>query len=115
MMQFTDDKPIWRQIYELIAQRILSGEWQELERIVSVRDLASEVGVNPITVMRSDEKLESVGIIFNRRGIGFYVSEGAKSSIKRLGREKFMNEELPELRERLQLLDLEVEVKDIEK
>lgn len=115
MMQFTDDKPIWRQIYELIAQRILSGEWQELERIVSVRDLASEVGVNPNTVMRSYEKLESVGIIFNRRGIGFYVSEGAKSSIKRLEREKFMNEELPKLRERLLLLDLEVEVKDIEK
>lgn len=115
MMQFTDDKPIWRQIYELIAQRILSGEWQELERIVSVRDLASEVGVNPNTVMRSYEKLESVGIIFNRRGIGFYVSEGAKSSIKRLEREKFMNEELPKLRERLHLLDLEVEVKDIEK
>ena len=48
MMQFSDDKPIWRQIYELIAMRILSGEWREQERIVSVREMAQEVGVNPI-------------------------------------------------------------------
>ena len=82
MMQFSEDKPIWRQIYELIATRILSGEWQEAERIVSVRELAAEVGVNPNTVMRSYEKLEGDGIIFNRRGIGFFVSEGAKGHIK---------------------------------
>lgn len=86
MMQFSDDKPIWRQIYELIAMRILSEEWIETERIVSVRELAAEVGVNPNTVMRSYERLESDGIIFNRRGIGFFVSEGAKAHIKELER-----------------------------
>ena len=111
MMQFSEDKPIWRQIYELIATRILSGEWQEAERIVSVRELAAEVGVNPNTVMRSYEKLEGDGIIFNRRGIGFCVSEGAKGHIKELERQKFMEEELPKLQERLSLLDIAIEVK----
>lgn len=111
MMQFSEDKPIWRQIYELIATRILSGEWQEAERIVSVRELAAEVGVNPNTVMRSYEKLEGDGIIFNRRGIGFFVSEGAKGHIKELERQKFMEEELPKLQERLSLLDIAIEVK----
>ena len=111
MMQFSEDKPIWRQIYELIAMRILSGEWLEGERIVSVRELAAEVGVNPNTVMRSYEKLDGDGIIFNRRGIGYFVAEGAKADIKQLERQKFIDEELPKLRERLALLELTIEVK----
>lgn len=110
-MQFSEDKPIWRQIYELIAMRILSGEWMESERIVSVRELAAEVGVNPNTVMRSYEKLDSDGIIFNRRGIGYFVAEGAKEHIKQLERQKFIDEELPKLRERLALLGLTINVK----
>ena len=109
-MQFNEEKPIWRQIYELIAMRILSGEWPEMERIISVREMAQMVGVNPNTVMRSYERLEADGIIFNRRGIGFYVAEGAKEHIKQLERKKFMDEELPKLRERLVFLGLSIDV-----
>jgi DNA-binding transcriptional regulator YhcF (GntR family) len=111
MMQFSDDKPIWRQIYELIAMRILSDEWPEGSRIVSVRELAQEVGVNPNTVMRSYERLDGDGIIFNRRGIGFFVSEGAKEHIREIERRKFLDEELPKLSERLELLGLSIEIK----
>lgn len=114
-MNFSDDKPIWRQIYELIAMRVLSTEWAEGSRIVSVRELASEVGVNPNTVMRSYENLERDGIIFNRRGIGFFVSEGAVEHIRNLERQKFMDEELPKLQERLSLLGLTLEVKSSKK
>jgi DNA-binding transcriptional regulator YhcF (GntR family) len=113
MMQFSDDKPIWRQIYELIAMRILSDEWPEGSRIVSVRELAQEVGVNPNTVMRSYERLDGDGIIFNRRGIGFFVSEGAKEHIREIERRKFLDEELPKLSERLNLLGLTIEVKSV--
>lgn len=110
MMQFTDERPIWRQIYELIAMRILSGEWCEGERVVSVREMAATVGVNPNTVMRSYERLEVDGIIFNRRGIGFFVAEGAKDHIKQLERKKFMDEELPKLKERLSHIGLTIDV-----
>lgn len=110
MMQFSEEKPIWRQIYELIAMRVLSGEWAEGERVMSVREMAASVGVNPNTVMRSYERLEADGVIFNRRGIGFFVSEGAKEHIRQLERQKFMDEELPKLRERLQLLGLTIDV-----
>ena len=110
MMQFSEEKPIWRQIYELIAMRVLSGEWAEGERVMSVREMAASVGVNPNTVMRSYERLEVDGVIFNRRGIGFFVSEGAKEHIRQLERQKFMDEELPKLRERLQLLGLTIDV-----
>ena len=111
MIQFTEERPIWRQIYELIAMRVLSGEWCEDERIMSVREMAAHVGVNPNTVMRSYDKLESDGIIFNRRGIGFFVSVGAKDHIKQLERKKFMDEELPKLRERLGHIGLTIEVR----
>ena len=111
MIQFTEEKPIWRQIYELIAMRILSGEWRESERIMSVREMAASVGVNPNTVMRSYENLERDGIIFNRRGIGFFVAEGAVEHLRNIERQKFVDEELPKLRERLKLLGLEIEVK----
>ena len=110
-MQFSEEKPIWRQIYELIAMRILSGEWRENERIMSVREMAASVGVNPNTVMRSYERLEADGIIYNRRGVGFFVSEGARDHIKQLERKKFMDEELPKLRERLSLIGLSIEVR----
>lgn len=109
-MQFNDEKPIWRQIYELIAMHILSGEWPEQERIVSVREMAASVGVNPNTVMRSYERLEADGIIFNRRGIGFFVAPGAKDHIKQLERKKFMDEEFPRLKERLELIGLSIDV-----
>lgn len=111
MMQFSEEKPIWRQIYELIAMRILSGEWREGERVMSVREMAASVGVNPNTVMRSYERLEADGIIYNRRGVGFFVSEGARDHIKQLERKKFMDEELPKLRERLALIGLSIEVR----
>lgn len=110
-MQFNEEKPIWRQIYELIAKRILSGEWPEGERIVSVREMAASVGVNPNTVMRSYEHLEADGVIFNRRGIGFFVAEGARERMCAIERKKFIDEELPKLRERLLLLGLIIEVK----
>lgn len=114
-MQFNEEKPIWRQIYELIAMRILSGEWPEEERIVSVREMAATVGVNPNTVMRSYERLEADGIIFNRRGIGFFVASGAKDHIKQLERKKFMDEELPKLRERLGHIGLTIDVRVAER
>ena len=73
------------------------------------------MGVNPNTVMRSYENLERDGIIFNRRGIGFFVSEGAVEHIRNLERQKFMEEELPKLQERLSLLGLTLEVKSSKK
>ena len=73
--------------------------------------MAANVGVNPNTVMRSYERLEADGIIYNRRGVGFFVSEGAKDHIKQLERKKFMDDELPKLRERLALIGLSIEVR----
>ena len=109
MIEFNEEKPIWRQIYDLVCTRILSGEWSEQSRIVSVRELAADVGVNPNTVMRSYEKLEGDRIIYNRRGIGFFVSEGARGHILEIERTEFLTGELPAMVERMRLLGITLE------
>ena len=108
-MNFSDDKPIWRQIYELIAMRVLSTEWAEGSRIVSVRELASEVGVNPNTVMRSYELLQNKNIIVSIRGIGFSINENAKEIILEDQKRHFIEEELPDIVKKLKMFGISIE------
>ena len=89
-MEFDSNKPIFLQIYDSICERILSGEFAEGSRILSVRDFGAEIGVNPNTVMRSYERLTSDGIIFNKRGIGYFISEGARETVLEKMREDFL-------------------------
>ena len=114
-MEYNEHKPIYLQNVDLMQEKIVRGEWPEEERIVSVREMAATGGVNPNTVMRSYERLEADGIIFNRRGIGFFVASGAKDHIKQLERKKFMDEELPKLRERLGHIGLTIDVRVAER
>lgn len=76
-MQFNDTQPIWLQIYDYACRAILAGRWTEQARIPSVRELAVTLEVNPNTVMRAYDKLETDGVIITRRGMGFFVTEGA--------------------------------------
>lgn len=109
-MEFDSNKPIFLQIYDSICERILSGEWPEGSRILSVRDLGAEIGVNPNTVMRSYERLTSDGIIFNKRGIGYFISEGARDKVLEKMREDFLQNELPGLLKKIRLLGISPEV-----
>jgi DNA-binding transcriptional regulator YhcF (GntR family) len=85
------------QIYELILSRIASSEWAEEQRIPSVRELGATLVVNPNTVMRTYERLTDEGLIFNRRGIGYFVAEGAKNRAAAIAQERFISEQLPSL------------------
>ena len=85
------------QIYELILSRIASSEWAEEQRIPSVRELGATLVVNPNTVMRTYERLTDENLIFNRRGIGYFVAEGAKNRAAAIARERFISEQLPSL------------------
>lgn len=71
LMQFNDTQPIWLQIYDYACRAILAGRWTEQARIPSVRELAVTLEVNPNTVMRAYDKLETDGVIITRRGMGF--------------------------------------------
>ncbi len=106
-MDFSSNKPIYLQICDSICERILSGETRPGERILSVRELGAELGVNPNTVMRSYEKLTSDGVIFNRRGIGYFVSDDAPGLVLKAQRRDFLDNELPLILKRMRLLGLD--------
>jgi len=110
-MEFNDKQAIYLQIVEYIYDRILTNEWQEEERIPSVRDLAVELQVNPNTVMRAYELLQTMEIIVNKRGIGNFLSINAKSVIISNRRNHFIENELPVIFRNMNLLG--VSIKDL--
>jgi GntR family transcriptional regulator len=103
-MQFREHQAIYLQIADLVRDKILTGQWAPGEKILSVRDLGMEVQVNPNTVVRSYEILEQQNVIFNRRGLGFFVSEDAVLRIRAMRRERFLSNDLPELIRTMHLL-----------
>lgn len=94
-MQFKENQTIYLQIAERISDEILLGHYAIGARIPSVREYAALVEVNANTVMRSYEFLQTQGIIFNKRGIGFFVSPDAKIKIREYRRNEFLKNELP--------------------
>lgn len=108
-MNFKESKPIYLQIADRIMDEILQGIYPEEARIPSVREYAATVEVNANTVVRSYDYLQTQEIIFNRRGIGYFVSNGAKNAILTLRRKVFLDEELPEMFRKIRMLDIPIE------
>ncbi len=104
-MEFDSNKSIYLQICDTICENILSGELAPDSRIPSVREYGADIGVNPNTVMRSYEKLTSEGIIYNRRGIGYFISPDAKEIVLQSHRN-----ELPKIIKRMKLLGIDPSV-----
>ena len=89
-MNFKESKAIYLQIADRICDEVLLGQYQEEERIPSVREYAAVVEVNANTVMRSYDYLQTQGVIYNKRGIGYFVSVGARKLILSLRKEYFL-------------------------
>lgn len=96
-MDFNKHQPIYIQISEYIYENILLGKWKEKERISSVRELSMNLLVNPNTVMRAYTYLQKEGILFNQRGIGYFIAENATSKIKDLKKTHFIDVDLPDV------------------
>lgn len=108
-MDFKDNKPIYLQIAALIAERIASKQWVEGERIPSVRDLGSELGVNPNTCMRAYELLTREGVVANSRGIGYSVCDGGRTRVLEMSRTEFLEQTLPEIFSQMRALGITIE------
>ena len=93
-MDFKNYKAIYLQIADRICDEILLGTYGEEERIPSVREYASVVEVNANTAMRAFDYLQSLKVIYNKRGIGYFVAVGAKGAILKLRKEMFLKDEL---------------------
>ncbi|MBI9103368.1 MAG: GntR family transcriptional regulator [Spirochaetales bacterium] len=113
-MEFKDKKGIYLQIAENLMDRFLedvSGEFSsndsdEDPRIPSIRETAEDLGVNPNTVMRSYSFLQELGIIYNRRGIGFFLSADGRKKAVNWKKDEFIRVELPEVFKTMRLLDM---------
>lgn len=90
-----------------LQKKILSGELKADDGIPSVREYGASIGVNPNTVMRTYEKLTNEGIIYNKRGIGYFIGERAKDIVLENNRKEFLEVELPAFLKKMELLGLD--------
>ena len=112
-MEFRESQAIYLQIAEYVCERILTRRWKEGDRILSIRELSVAIEVNPNTVLRAYSYLQDIGIIHNKRGIGYFVSAEAFGKTMELMRNRFINAELPHLFRTMELLELSC--RDLEK
>ncbi len=104
--RWNDSSPIYQQLADRLAVQLLDGQPPEGQAMPSVRALASQYLINPLTVSRALQALVDNGLVEARRGLGMYVREGARTRLLRSEREQFLQEEWPALRAKLKRLGL---------
>ena len=108
-MQFRESQAIYLQIADYVCEKVLLLEWKSGERIPSVRELAMQLEVNPNTVMRTFEFLQHLSIIYNQRGIGYFLSENAIEHAIEYRKKEFTEKDLPSIFRNMFLLGIEPE------
>lgn len=112
-MIFNNDKAIYMQMADRLCDEIISGQYHDDERIPSVREYAVLLQVNINTAMKAYDQLSRDEVIYNKRGIGYFVKTGAKQKILTDRRTEFMEQQLPQLFRSMRLLG--IDIKDVEK
>lgn len=108
-MIFTNDKAIFIQMADRLCDEILAGKYKDDDRIPSVREYAVMLEVNANTAVKAYDELSRANIIYNKRGLGYFVTPGAKKQILNERKQEFMKERLPELFRQMQLLGITLE------
>jgi GntR family transcriptional regulator len=101
-----DARPIYLQIRDLIVGGILDGHYKPGDPVPSVRALAAERNVNPLTVSKAYQELQNAGLIAARRGLGVYVEPGAPEAVAKAERQAFLNDQWPRIRHHIERLGL---------
>lgn len=102
-----DDQPIYRQIRDRVIASILDGSLKEGEPLPSVRTVAVDLQVNPLTVSKAYQELADDGLVERRRGLGMFVVEGCRARLGTSEREQFLNEEWPLIAARIVRLNID--------
>jgi len=108
-MEFNSNKAIYLQIVEHVCEQIMLKVWPVEEKLPSVRELAVQLEVNPNTVMRAYDFLQQKEIIYNKRGIGLFVSADALRAVKSYRKSVFLEDELPQMLRNMYLLNISLE------
>lgn len=104
--EWNDRQPIYRQIRDRVAAMILDDVLKEGEALPSVRNVAAEYRVNPLTVLKGYQQLVDEGVVEARRGLGMFINPGAHALLMRGEREKFLGEEWPRIHQTIERLGL---------
>ena len=107
--QWDDSQPIYRQLRDRVVAMILEGVLKEGDPLPSVRSVAAEYRVNPLTVMKGYQQLVDEDLVEARRGLGMFVKDGAAKVLLQGEREKFLTEEWPRVRDTIDRLGLSAE------
>ena len=108
-MVWSDNTPIYRQLRDRVVAMILDGVLKQGDALPSVRQVAADFQINPITVSKAYQELVDENLVEKRRGLGLYVTEGARGALLKSERERFLNEEWPSLFARLERMGLDLE------
>ena len=108
-IQWSDGAPIYRQLKERVIAMMLDGILKPGDALPSVRQVAAEYQLNPITVSKAYQELVDDNLVEKRRGIGMYVTEGASEKLLASERERFMREEWPAVLERIRRLGIDLD------
>jgi GntR family transcriptional regulator len=103
---WNDSTPIYRQLRDRVVAMILDGVLKQGDALPSVRQVAADFQINPITVSKAYQELVDENLVEKRRGLGMYVTEGARGALMKSERDRFLTEEWPALYERLTRLGL---------
>ena len=106
---WNDNVSIYRQLRERVVAMILDGALHEGDALPSVRQVAADYQINPLTVSKAYQELVDEQLVEKRRGLGMFVTEGAHSALLKSEREYFLREEWPRLRARIERMGLDVE------
>jgi GntR family transcriptional regulator len=107
--EWNDNQPIYRQLRDRVVAMILDGVLKEGDPLPSVRNVATEYRVNPLTVLKGYQQLVDAELVESRRGLGMFVKDGARSLLLKDERQKFLAEEWPRVYETIQRLGLTAE------
>ena len=105
---WNDNAPIYRQLRDRVVAMILDGVLKQGDALPSVRQVAADFQLNPITVSKAYQELVDEQLVEKRRGLGMYVSEGARDALMRSERDRFLSEEWPLLYARLKRMNLDL-------
>lgn len=105
--RWNDDQPIYRQLMNEVIGWILSGELKDGDALPSIRKIASDFEVNPLTAAKAYQGLTDNGLVDKRRGIGLFIKPGARERLTQTEKEKFMNTEWPEILARIEQVGID--------
>ena len=108
-MIFTNDKAIYIQMADRLCDEILAEKYKDDDRIPSVREYAVLLEVNTNTAVKAYDELARANIIYNKRGLGYFVTPGSKKQILKERKQEFMKERLPEIFRQMKLLDITID------